>query len=208
MKRKLGISFLAALLLVIVSASALASSVYYVTANHANVRSGPGKSYALLAQLPRGTKIVVTNISKGWAKMHLASGSDDGYVSTSLISKKKTSTATPTPKPKKTPTPKPRKTTAPVVQTVTAPPTSYSSFVNANYHVVVNPTNSYVNMRWEASKASQVRRIYYYGAQLKVIAENGTWCQVMDETTGEVGFMLKSFLLTVEEETVAAAENG
>ena len=30
---------------------------------------------------------------------------------------------------------------------------------------------------------------------LKVIAENGTWCQVLDETTNDVGFILKSLLL-------------
>jgi hypothetical protein len=30
---------------------------------------------------------------------------------------------------------------------------------------------------------------------LRVIAENGTWCQVVDDATGECGFMMKKFLL-------------
>ena len=72
---------------------------------------------------------------------------------------------------------------------------NYNNFVAANYYVIVNPVNNYVNMRWEASKSSPVKRVYYYGAQLKVIAENGTWCQVLDETTNDVGFILKSLLL-------------
>ena len=73
--------------------------------------------------------------------------------------------------------------------------TSHGWARTANYYAIVNPTNNYVNMRWEASKTSQVRKVYYYGAKLKVIAENAYWCQVMDEATGEVGFMLKSLLL-------------
>ena len=33
------------------------------------------------------------------------------------------------------------------------------------------------------------------GCELHVIADNGTWCQVVDEATGECGFMMKKFLL-------------
>jgi SH3-like domain-containing protein len=33
------------------------------------------------------------------------------------------------------------------------------------------------------------------GCELHVIAENADWCQVVDEATGECGFMMKKFLL-------------
>ena len=35
------------------------------------------------------------------------------------------------------------------------------------------------------------------GCELHVIAENGSWCQVVDDVTGECGFMMKQFLLDV-----------
>ncbi len=184
MSRKMKAMLLALAVMIAVSSVAFAAATYYVTGNRVHVRSGPGTDYDILATLSRGTKIHVYSTSHGWARITLASGSDEGYMYAKYISRHK-------------PT---NEYTRPAE---TADNSSYRNFVTTDYYVLVNPTNSYVNMRWAASKSAQVRRVYYYGARLKVIAENAYWCQVMDESTGEVGFILKSLLLRTE-----SANNG
>ena len=174
MRKKIATMMIAVLLLVAISAAASAT-LYYVTGNSVRVRSGPGTDYDVLAHLSRGAKIDVLSTRNGWARMTLWSGSDEGWISTRYISRHKPSSEV-----------KPAQPSAPA---------GYNGFVAANYNVIVNPVNNYVNMRWEASKSSPVKRVYYYGAPLRAIAENGTWCQVMDETTNDVGFILKSLLL-------------
>ena len=146
------------------------------------VRSGPGTDYDIVSHLSMGAKIDVLSTSHGWARMTLWSGSDEAYISTKFISRTKPTSD--------------RKSTTPATKTTT-PAMDYKSFVSANYNVIVNPTNNYVNMRWEASKSSPVKNVYYDGAQIRVLAENAYWCQVMDETTSDVGFILKSLLLKV-----------
>jgi SH3-like domain-containing protein len=69
-----------------------------------------------------------------------------------------------------------------------------------SYLVVVRPSTptTYVNLRWAPSKSAKIRTTRYNGDSLRVIAENKYWAQVMDDTTGECGFMMKSFLEKVE----------
>ena len=182
MSKKFGAMILTAILMISLCAAASAS-LYYVTGNNVRVRSGPGTDYDIVSHLSMGAKIDVLSTSHGWARMTLWSGSDEAYISTKFISRTKPTLD--------------RKSTAPATKTTT-PAMDYKSFVAANYYVIVNPTNNYVNMRWEASKSSPVKKVYYYGTQLRVLAENAYWCQVMDETTNDVGFILKSLLLKVE----------
>ena len=177
MKRKLGATLLAALLMIAVSAAASAT-LYYVTGDNVRVRSGPGTDYDIVSHLSRGAKIDVLSTRHGWARMTLWSGSDEAWISTKFISRTK---------------PTSERRTTPSSSTSGTP--NYNNYVAANYYVIANPVNNYVNMRWEATKSSPVKRVYYYGAPLKVIAENGSWCQVLDETTNDVGFILKSLLL-------------
>ena len=181
MNKKLAASLLLAVLLIAVCVSASASTTYYVTGNNVRVRSGPGTDYDIVSHLSRGAKIDVLSTRHGWARMTLWSGSDEAWISTKFISRTK---------------PTSERRTTPSSSSTSGTP-NYNNFVAANYYVIVNPVNNYVNMRWEASKSSPVKRVYYYGAQLKVIAENGTWCQVLDETTNDVGFILKSLLLKI-----------
>ena len=76
----------------------------------------------------------------------------------------------------------------------------YANFSPANYWVLVNPSvpTGFVNLRWAPSKTAKIRATRYNGDTLRVIAENKTWAQVMDDTTGECGFMMKRFLEKVE----------
>ncbi|MBO5537205.1 MAG: SH3 domain-containing protein [Clostridia bacterium] len=177
MSKKIGVMLLVAVMLIGICTAASAT-LYYVTGNRVRVRSGPGTDYDIVSHLDRGDKIDVISTSGGWARMTLYSGSDEGYISTKYISRNKPSA----------------RISTDVYNTTSQ---SYNTFNTANYYVIVNPVNNYVNMRWEASKASPVRRVYFYGERLKVLAENGSWCQVYDETTGEVGFIMKSLLLRV-----------
>ena len=179
MKRKLGATLLAALLMIAVCAAASAT-LYYVTGDNVRVRSGPGTDYDIVSHLSRGAKIDVLSTRHGWARMTLWSGSDEAWISTKFISRTK---------------PTSERRTTPSSSSSTSGAPNYNNFVAANYNVIVNPVNNYVNMRWEATKSSPVKRVYYYGAPLRVIAENGNWCQVLDETTNDVGFILKSLLL-------------
>ena len=185
MKKKLMMMVLATMLMLALVVTASAATLYYVTANNVRVRSGPGTDYDILFHNNRGAKVYVERMTNGWAVVKLAGAyNQDGYISTKYLSRTKPgSNVTPS-----------------KTSTNTTPQGDYKNFTAAAYNVIVNPTNNYVNMRWEASKTSQVRKVYYYGAKLTVIAENAYWCQVMDESTGEVGFMLKSLLLRVEEE--------
>ena len=177
MKRKFGVTLLAAVLMIAVCAAASAT-LYYVTGDNVRVRSGPGTDYTVISHLNRGAKIDVLSTRNGWARMTLWSGSDEAYISTKFISRTK-----------------PTSNRSSSSSSSSSGAASYNSFTAANYYVIVNPTNSYVNMRWEATKSSPVKRVYYYGARLKVIAENGSWCQVLDESTNDVGFIMKSLLL-------------
>ncbi len=182
MQRKMTVLLLAAVLMIAVC-SAASASLYYVTGQNVRVRSGPGTDYEIVSHLSRGAKIDVLSTSHGWALMTLWSGSDEAYISTKFISRTK-----------------PSSDVAANTSGAASPdtqPASYNTFKIANYDVIVNPANTYVNMRWEANKSSQVRKVYYYGYQLHVIAENGSWCQVMDKSTSEVGFILKSLLLRI-----------
>ena len=187
MNKKILVALLIGVLLGAVSAMASATQTYYVTSRRLNVRSEAGTDQEIIGTLYYGDKVEVISIYHGWATLYYEGVVAGGFVSARCISKNKPTGNYVSP---------------------TATKNEYNSFTAANYYVIVNPANQYVNMRWEASKSAQIRRIYYYGAQLKVIAENGSWCQVVDESTGEVGFILKSLLLRTEGISVNGAENG
>lgn len=186
----------AAALIVVLAASALASETYYCTSRRLHIRRGPGTDYDIVGNVSYGEKVEVIVINHGWAMIDYDYKDDDdgysysgGWVSSKCISRTKP-------------------TGGYVPGSSSATSSEYRNFVSADYDVIVNPTNSYVNMRWEASKSSAVRRVYYYGARLHVVAENSYWCQVMDQSTGEVGFMLKSLLLRTYDTVPATAGSG
>ena len=65
-----------------------------------------------------------------------------------------------------------------------------------HYYAMVRPStvSNYVNIRWAPSKQAAIQCVRYYGDELRVIAENKTWAQVIDDSTNECGFIMKSFL--------------
>ena len=192
---------LAALLLITVCATAFAwvdmgGATYYCTSRRLNVRRGPGTDYDVVGAVTYGQKVQVLVINSGWAQIRYEWDADGIDAEAAWVSSRCISRRAPTGDYEST-----------KVRIATS--TGYKNFNAANYYVIVNPTNNYVNMRWEASKTAPVRRIYYYGARLKVLSENANWCQVLDESTGEVGFMLKNLLLrTYDTVPASTAENG
>ena len=191
---------LAAVLAFAFAAAASASATYYCTSRRLHVRSGPGTDYEVVGSVSYGDKVEVNLVDHGWALIDYNYNNDDDGIrySRAWVSSKCISRTKPT-------------GGYDYSKQSTSGSSNYRYFVSADYNVIANPTNNYVNMRWEASKTSPVRRIYYYGAKLHVIAENANWCQVRDESTGEVGFILKSLLLRTYDETTTAAgvaENG
>lgn len=76
---------------------------------------------------------------------------------------------------------------------------SYKGFTHTTYYALVraNTPGGYVNLRWGPSKSTPVQNKVYDGASLTVIAQNDFWAQVRDDSTGAVGFMMRSFLSTV-----------
>lgn len=180
--KKFWVALLAAILMVSMCAVASAT-IYYVTGDNVRVRTGPGSDYDVIAHLSRGTKLEVESISGGWAYMHLASGSDDAYISSKYISR-----------------------TKPGSGSSSGSSSSSSSgkfdinrgfdgFRQVNYTAYVNPTNSFAYLRWAPSTDAKVRDKYFEGQEVRVIAENNTWAQVFDEENDVVGFMLKKLLL-------------
>lgn len=187
MKKKLALLLCATLLLSImlplVSASAVIGPQWVYTENgrSLNLRLYPDKSSKVLIQIPYGTKLTGCEYYNGtWTKVPYKG--NFGYVMTKFLV-----SSEPAPKPVPKPTAKP--TSKPVSNL-------YSNMVKVNYYVVVAPTNnaSFGNMRWAPAENQPVMCIYYPGYQLKVLYTDGTWSQVLDEATGNCGFM-KNFLI-------------
>ena len=72
----------------------------------------------------------------------------------------------------------------------------YTGFYAANYRVLVNPSvpTGFVNLRWAPSLDAPVQSIYYANTELRVIATNGTWCQVIDDRNNVCGFMMSAYM--------------
>lgn len=72
----------------------------------------------------------------------------------------------------------------------------YANFQSANYWVMVNPSvpTGFVNLRWAPSLDAPVQSIYYANKTLRVIATNGTWCQVIDDQNNVCGFMMSAYM--------------
>ena len=62
--------------------------LYSVTASQANVRAGPGRSFAAIGSLTNGEQVLVVTEAqpiKGWSLIRVEGDGTQGYVSTSLL---------------------------------------------------------------------------------------------------------------------------
>ncbi len=184
MRTKRLISLLALLLAVTMLPIMVASaeSFYYVvTGNHKplNMRAGMSTDDPVITTIPYGAQVGWIGLCDDpkWASVYY--GDNNGYVMVRYLS-----------------TQKPSASSGSSTSSSTEGSVSYKSFVTANYYATVTPSTptGHVNLRWGPSKSTGIHGTYTQGATLRVIAENKTWAQVLDEDTLTCGFMLKSFL--------------
>ena len=196
--KKLIAALLVFTLILAVSATAFAATYYIKTqsGSYVHVRAGRGTDYEKIGKLRHGDHIDVVNIKNGWAKFNYGSYGY-GYVSANFITKHK---------PEAAGSSKTSGSTASSSGSFDLVK-SYDKFVTVSYKAVVQPSTSSnnINLRWGPSMGAPIMGVRRAGCELRVIAENGSWCQVVDDATGECGFMMKQFLLDV---TGVADQNG
>lgn len=189
--KKLITALLVFTLILSVGATALATTYYIKTqsGNYVYVRSGRGTDYEKIGKLEYGDHIDVVNIKNGWAKFNYGS-KGYGYVCANFLSKNKPAAITRSSDTKAAGSSSSSTSNYDMVK-------SYDKFVNVSYKAVVQPSTSSnnINLRWGPSMGAPIMGLRRAGCELRVIAENATWCQVVDDATGECGFMMKKFLL-------------
>ena len=189
--KKLITALLVFTLILAVSATALATTYYIKTqsGSYVHVRAGRGTDYEKIGKLKYGDHIDVVNIKNGWAKFNYGSYGY-GYVSAKFLSKSKPAAINNNNNKSNAETSKSSSGSFDLVK-------SYDKFVNVSYMAIVQPSTSSnnINLRWGPSMNAPIMGLRRAGCELRVIAENGTWCQVVDEATGECGFMMKQYLL-------------
>lgn len=191
--KKFAVMLMTAVLLVALCATAMAAEIYYVKTpggGHLNVRSWRDTDSEVIGRLAYGAQVSVQEIYGGWAKIYWGSYGD-GYVYAQYLSRTKPSAK---PSSGKTSSGSTEKTSGSF-----NPETAYKKMEAVSYYAQVTPATvaGSVNLRWGPSTATPILSVRRSGAMLHVIAEDSTWCQVYDESTGESGFMMKKFLLEV-----------
>lgn len=137
------------------------------TASTLNLRAGASETYAVIAEIPKGTSIIVTEKGDTWCAVRW--GSLEGYVMTKylLFEEDETATPTPTPTPTLTPTATPTPTPDP---DITAAPEEYTAWVMG--------TVNYVNLRTAPSTEADVITRIPSGDEVAVLEVLGTFTHV------------------------------
>lgn len=174
------------LALAVIPAAAMADSTAYVkTQSGCALRirsSATTDADNVIGKIPYGTKVTVKSKQGEWShiSVQLSGKTVIGYVFNRYLSSSKPAAVSTT-----------------TSTTETTGSTSYADFKQvASYSVVVRPatTGGFVNLRWAPSKTAPVMDKLHDGDKLTVIAQNGTWAQVMNMSNGEVGFIMRRFL--------------
>ena len=189
-KRILSLLAVVVLLAAMLAATATAYA-YYAVYSHCgngkplNVRSGPGKNYPVVSQVPYGEAIyVIGETSPGWLELN-----DYGFVQASL-------TSTTQPGPYVPPAPKP--TVDPAQKKADLEAVYATAKIVDPYMVTLKATarsNGKANVRWAPSKTSKLLKAYPEGSEVRVIAELKNWYQVEDPVTGAVGYVNTAYVV-------------
>lgn len=169
-------------MLPIVSASALIGPQYVSTSNGKGLylRSGPSKNDEILTTIPYAARVDSCEYyDSAWSAVSY--NGYYGYCMSRYLSSTK-----PSSKPTPTATPSPSGSSS----------ISFKNFVKASYYVTVRPStpSGFVNLRWAPSKKTEIQSTYYAGYTLRVLAQDGVWAQVLDESSSTCGFMMLDFL--------------
>lgn len=164
--------------------------VYTSNGKNLNLRAGPGTDYGVVGSIPYGASVHLNDyIDQSWVSVDYNGLS--GYVMGRYLRYDQ-----PQPKPQPTPKPDPRPTAKPDPSAPTSMKEVFKGFEFISYTVQVRPSTpgGFVHMRWAPTKAAEPIRDYHQYDVLTVIAQNHTWAQVVDPSTGVTGFMMRSFL--------------
>ena len=189
--KKFKVAVLVALMLVMLSATALAGTMYVNRREQKSIKLYNGNN-EVICKIPYRAAVETHSRSKiDNERMEVGYNGHWGWVYSRYLS----STKPPKVEEKSSKDSSSKNNTATV-----NPNVDENAFVGMksveHYTAVVRPSTptTYVNMRWAPSKSAKIRTTRYNGDTLRVIAENKTWAQVMDDNTGECGFMMKRFL--------------
>lgn len=137
-----------------------------------------------IVSIPYGAEVLVEDYVNDNTWAYVSYDGQTGYVASRYLSKTRPAKAT--------------NSTTEVAEGTTQEDVdvSYRGFERTNYEVMVraNVPGGYVNLRWGPSRQMPIYERVYDGSPLTVIAQNKHWAQVMDTSTGAVGFMMRSFL--------------
>ena len=171
------------------------SKMYITTqsSDTVSMRSSPGAKYDSVFKVPYGSQVyvyesIVNGADEKWYRIHYYDQNGkcfNGYMNERYLTYDQ---------PKDREDEKPSGKDNSSDNTVTVDTGMFKGFNKVGETCTVNPSKSgsYVNMRWAPSMSMPVITRYDDGAELYVLAENRTWCQVYDEETGVCGFMYKS----------------
>lgn len=171
------------------------SKMYITTqsSDTVSMRSSPGAKYDSVFKVPYGSQVyvyesIVNGADEKWYRIHYYDQNGkcfNGYMNERYLTYDQ---------PKDREDEKPSGKDNSSDNTVTVDTSMFKGFNKVGETCTVKPSKSgsYVNMRWAPSMSMPVITRYYDGAELYVLAENRTWCQVYDEETGVCGFMYKS----------------
>lgn len=171
------------------------SKMYITTqsSDTVSMRSSPGAKYDSVFKVPYGSQVyvyesIMNGADEKWYRIHYYDQNGkcfNGYMNERYLTYDQ---------PKDREDEKPSGKDNSSDNTVTVDTGMFKGFNKVGETCTVKPSKSgsYVNMRWAPSMSMPVITRYYDGAELYVLAENRTWCQVYDEETGVCGFMYKS----------------
>lgn len=173
-------------LLPLTGATALIGPQYVSTANGKGLylRTAPSTSADIILTIPFGAMVdSYEYYDNSWG--YVSYNGNYGYAMSRYFSSEKPSYR-----------PSPNPTRAPSGGGGSATGNMFNGFVKTSYYASVKPStpSGFVNLRWAPSKNQAIEGTYYAGYSLKVLATNGTWSQVLDESTGTCGFMMSGFL--------------
>lgn len=171
------------------------SKMYITTqsSDTVSMRSSPGAKYDSVFKVPYGAQVyvyesIVNGADEKWYRIHYYDQNGkcfNGYMNERYLTYDQ---------PKDREDKKQSDKDNSSDNTVVVDTSMFKGFNKVGETCTVKPSKSggYVNMRWAPSMSMPVITRYYDGAELYVLAENRTWCQVYDEETGVCGFMYKS----------------
>ena len=190
---------LSALLLVMVAASALAATRYLYRADGKSITVYTRDHSDVIRTMRSGTKVETEGEEDGYTAIRVPEFVGGfGYVKSKYVVKRIP------PRPKPEPTQRPRPRPRPDPDPEPEPDTSLDSLnrvfrtmhLSGSYTVLVRPSHEggYVNFRYGPSSDTEAIDQLYYGHALTVIAEGNEWLQVIDSSSGRVGFISSRYV--------------